>query len=71
MMPKIVDDPDAARFPAHLLPPRDSLKTFQRLADLFERHAVETRRGNRHRGIAHIEFPDERDVERVLPQGEA
>ena len=68
MMPEIVDHFYAARFAAHFLPPRDALKTLERLADLLERNAVETRRGNRHGGVAHVELAHERQLEFIVAQ---
>ena len=43
---------------AHFLPPLHALERCDRLRDRVERHAVEVRRADRHRGVAHIEFAD-------------
>ena len=66
MMTEIVNHLYAARFAAKLLPSRDPGKTLERAVDFCLRHIVKPRRHRGHRGVAHVEFANQRNFENVV-----
>src|SRR5438067_7457215 len=71
MMSKVINHFHAARFAADLLSPRDARKSLERIVDLCFRHFIKPRRCRRHRRVAHIEFADQRDLERLVTELES
>ena len=63
MMSEIVDHLDSAHLAPHFLPPLDALNRASASWISVERHAIEVRRGDRHRRVAHVEFADQADLE--------
>src|SRR4051794_30274914 len=71
MVREIVDHLHSSCFPTHFLAPGNSGEALERSSNIVEGHAVKPRRGDGHRGVAHVELTNKRYLKLVFAEGEA
>src|SRR2546430_2056335 len=71
MMTKIIDHLYPSGSPADFLPPGDAAKSLKRAVDFRLRHIVKPRRHRRHRGVVHIKFAYEGNLESLISKLES